>query len=107
MDQSLQIEDSMPVFGPEYRINLTHPEWSQMLTAPLAKDAGGLGLCKGGDGAAVFKDVNDADYHAMLQALQKGSKMLGLNPRVDMLPRPDPAKPEAYAPGLLRPRAMP
>jgi hypothetical protein len=107
MDQSLQIENSTPVFGPDYRINLTHPEWSQMLTAPLAKQAGGLGLCQGKDGAAVFKDVNDADYQAMLQALQKGRKMLELNPRVDMLPRPDPAKPEAYAPGLQRPRVMP
>jgi hypothetical protein len=39
----------------------------------------------------------------MLQALQKGGKMLELNPRVDMLPQPDPAKPEAYAPGLPQP----
>ena len=107
MDQSLQIENSTPVFGPDYRINLTHPEWSQMLTAPLAKEASGLGLCKGKDGAAAFKDVSDADYHAMLQALQKGRRMLELNPRVDMLPRPDPAKPEGYAPGLQRPRVMP
>jgi hypothetical protein len=89
--------------GPDQRVNLTHPEWSQMLTAPLAKQAGGLGLCKDKDGAAVFKDVNDADYQAMLQALQKGGKMLELNPRVDMLPQPDPAKPEAYAPGLPQP----
>ncbi|MGO8745514.1 MAG: hypothetical protein ACLQNE_05950 [Thermoguttaceae bacterium] len=28
--------------GPELRINLTHPEWSLALTAPLAKSAGGL-----------------------------------------------------------------
>jgi hypothetical protein len=73
----------------------------------LAQQAGGLGLCKDKDGAAVFKDVNDADYQAMLRALQKGRKMLELNPRVDMLPRPDPAKPEGYAPGLQRARVTP
>ena len=107
MDQGLQIEGAVATFGPEYRINLTHPEWSQMLTAPLAREAGGLGCCKGPDGKAIFKGINDPDYRRMLGALQKGKQMLELNPRVDMLPRPDPAHPEAYAPGLQRRRVMP
>ena len=107
MDQSLQIENAMPVFGPEYRINLTHPEYSQMLTAPLAKDAGGLGLCREKEGGPVFKDTTDVDYQTMLKALRTGARMLDLNPRVDMLPRPDPARPEAYAPSLARSRVMP
>lgn len=107
MDQGLQIENSVATFGPEYRINLTHPEWSQMLTAPLAKEAGGLGFCKDASGKPIFKDASDADYRAMLGALQKGKRMLELNPRVDMLPRPDPAHPEAYAPSLQRPRILP
>ena len=40
-------------------------------------------------------------------AIAQGRRMLELNPRVDMLPRPDPAHPEAYAPSLVRPRVMP
>ena len=107
MDQGLQIENSVAFCGPEYRINLTHPASSQMLTAPLAREAGGLGLCKDPAGLAVFKDPTDPDYQMMLRALQTGRRMLDLNPRVDMLPRPDPAHPEAYAPGLQRPRLMP
>ncbi|MCX6878821.1 MAG: NPCBM/NEW2 domain-containing protein [Verrucomicrobia bacterium] len=107
MDQSLQIENSLPIFGPEYRINLTHPEWSQMLTAPLAKRAGGLGLCKDKQGQAIFKDTSEPDYLAMLAALQEGSEVLALNPRVDMLPRPDPAHPEAYVPSITRLRRLP
>ena len=71
-------------YGPDHRINLTHPEWSQMLTAPLARDAGGLGLCNKTDGKNVFKDKNDPDYKIMLKALQKGHERLMKNPRVDM-----------------------
>ena len=106
MDQGLQIENAVATFGPEYRINLTHPEWSQMLTAPLAKEAGGLGCCQGADGQPVFPTAADPDYRAMRDALEQGKRMLELNPRVDMLPRPDPAHPEAYAPSLLRPRRV-
>lgn len=107
MDQGLQIEGAVAAFGPEYRINLTHPEWSQMLTAPLAKEAGGLGLCRNAEDKPIFSDSADADYRAIFLALEKGKRMLERNPRVDMLPRPDPAHPEAYAPSLQRPRVMP
>ena len=107
MDQGLQIESSVAPFGPEYRINLTHPEWSQMLTAPLAKESGGLGFCKDSTGKPIFRDAADPDYRAMLGAMEKGRRMLELNPRVDMLPRPDPMHPETYAPSLHRPRVMP
>ncbi len=47
--------------GPEFRINLTHPDHSLLLQAPLAADAGGAGLCKNPDGSAVFKDKADAE----------------------------------------------
>jgi hypothetical protein len=107
MDQGLQIESSVATFGPEYRINLTHPEWSQMLTAPLAKEAGGLEFCRTASGEPVFRDTTDSDYRAILDALQTGKRMLELNPRVDMLPRPDPAGPHTYAPSLQRPHLRP
>ncbi|MHC5075228.1 MAG: HzsA-related protein [Planctomycetota bacterium] len=71
--------------GPCHRINLTNPEWSQMLTAPLAEEAGGLGLCKNEDETPVFADKSDADYKRMLQAFKKASQKLTADPRVDML----------------------
>jgi len=102
-----EAENSVAMFGPEYRINLSHPEFSQMLTAPLASESGGLGLCKNGGGKAIFKDKADADYRLMLEALSKGKVMLEKNPRVDMLPRPDPANPHNYVPSLKQPRVIP
>ncbi|MBT3201367.1 MAG: hypothetical protein HN350_15810 [Phycisphaerales bacterium] len=79
--------------GPVHRINLTHPGNSQMLTAPLAKSAGGMQLCKSADGGAVFKDKKDPDYQAMLKALNRGHDTLMADPRIDM--------PEALKPANL------
>ncbi len=77
--------------GPPHRFNLTHPDWSQMLTAPLAKSAGGLGKCLTKAGAPVFKDKADSDYILIRQAIRKGAEQLKADPRVDMR--------EAEAPG--------
>ena len=76
----------MSFVGPMHRINLTHPEWSPMLTAPLAKEAGGLGLCREADGREyVFEDTSDPDYQIMLKALEEGGRALEADPRVDMI----------------------
>ena len=72
--------------GPPHRFNLTHPEWSQMLTAPPAKSDGGLGLCRTKAGGPVFKNKADPGYVLMLHALGKGADQLKADPRVDMLP---------------------
>ena len=71
-------------YGPSERINLTHPEWSFALTAPLAKDAGGFGFCKTKDGEPVFKDEEDVDYQRILAAIRLGHLRMYANPRVDM-----------------------
>jgi hypothetical protein len=71
-------------YGPSHRINLTHPEWSRMLTAPLAAGQGGFGFCKEKDGSPVFESRGDPDYQAVLAALKKGQETLAANPRVDM-----------------------
>jgi len=74
------------LIGPELRINLTHPEWSLMLTAPLSTQAGGLGLCHDKDGTpCVFKDTADPDYQAMLRAIRRGHDLLAAHPRADMI----------------------
>jgi hypothetical protein len=60
--------------------NLSRPEQSLFLLAPLAKGAGGLGTC----GAEVFADVHDADYQAILAAIQSAADRLNESKRFGM-----------------------
>ena len=61
-----------------------------MLTAPLPKKDGGLGLCQPKDGMPKpFSGKGDPDYQAMLRALQQAHKTLLAHPRVDMLGNAD------------------
>ena len=53
-------------FGRHYIFNLTRPEKSLYLKAPLAKEAGGLGLCTNALGKAVFASTDDPDYKTLL-----------------------------------------
>lgn len=52
--------------------DLSRPEKSMILLAPLAKEAGGYEWCKAKDGktVAVFRDAKDPDYKTILQAIQ-------------------------------------
>ena len=52
--------------------NMTRPEKSRMLAAPLAKEAGGLGKCKNKDGSPIFKSKDDPDYKAIFAYVNKG-----------------------------------
>lgn len=61
-------------------INLTHPEWSRVLTSNLAKSAGGLAA----DAKAVFKSKDDPNYQAILKAIEAGKAALLAKPRMDM-----------------------
>jgi hypothetical protein len=61
-------------------INLTHPEWSRVLTTRLAKSAGGLTP----DDQAIFKAKSDPRYQALLAALEQGKAALLAKPRMDM-----------------------
>jgi len=69
-------------------INLTRPEFSRVLTAGLAKSAGGVA----DDKTATFKSKSDPKYVAILKAIQAGKQALDANPRVDM----PGAKPKPY-----------
>jgi hypothetical protein len=68
--------------------NLSRPELSLVLLAPLAKDAGGLGLCQGvgaGEGGgAVFGDRGDAGYQVLLAMVNAGKRRLDEVGRFDM-----------------------
>ena len=51
-------------------LNLSNPQHSAAVQAPLATSAGGWGLCKGDNDQPVFGDTNDPDYQKMLAALK-------------------------------------
>ncbi len=85
-DNEYSIRSAGGIYEPVHRINLTHPEWSLALTAPLAKEAGGLGLCQDKDGTPyIFKDKNDPDYKTMLMVFKKLNEGLLAEPRADMI----------------------
>jgi hypothetical protein len=71
--------------------NLSHPEKSLILLAPLAAEAGGYGRCKQreengnpGQSITVFADTNDPDYQAILALCRAGKRQLEENKRFDM-----------------------
>ena len=66
--------------------NLTRPEKSLMLLAPLAQSVGGYGICKNADGkpADVFTSVEDADYQTLLKMIDAGRANLADIKRFDM-----------------------
>ncbi len=75
--------------------NLSRPEKSLLLLAPLAPEAGGWGLCRepaSGAAAAVFANTDDADYRALLGLVVAGRDFLAKDRRFDMadfVPRTD------------------
>ena len=67
--------------------NLSRPEKSILLLAPLAESAGGWGLCrdpKSRKPATVFADANDADYQKLLAMCVAGKEHLDRIKRFDM-----------------------
>jgi len=71
--------------------NLSRPEKSLILLAPLAADAGGYGLCKQrnedgsfGQSVIVFADANDPDYQKILALCNDGKQRLEQIKRFDM-----------------------
>ncbi len=73
--------------------NLSRPELSLMLLAPLSKDAGGFGICgKAQNGQPVFKGRDDPGYQNILNLCVKGKGYLENITRFDM-PDFKPRKP--------------
>ena len=64
--------------------NLTRPEKSVYLMAPLAKEAGGLGLCTNAQGKAVFASTDDPGYKTLLALVEDAKSILDSDPRFDM-----------------------
>jgi hydrazine synthase alpha subunit-like protein len=80
--------------GPGHRDlvwNLSRPEKSLMLLAPLSKKAGGFGICKNRTknkgpkfAVPVFTNKNDKDYQTILKLAQDGKRHLEKIKRFDM-----------------------
>ncbi len=77
--------------------NVSHPEKSMILLAPLAEDAGGYAWCKAEDGqaAAVFRDTKDPDYQTLLEAVRAAKIRQQKVGRYDM-PGFRPCEPYVY-----------
>lgn len=67
--------------------NMTYPEKSLILLAPLSVDAGGYGKCKmdtSREQTAVFKNKNDPEYQTILKGIQAATDLLNERKRFDM-----------------------
>jgi hypothetical protein len=91
--------------------NLTRPEKSLMLLAPLAVEAGGYGVCRAESpgsatpsGRAVFAEAQDPDYQAILAMCRQGTEHLGQIKRFDM---PGFTPPTAYVREMKRYGVLP
>ncbi len=80
------LDDPRLKFARHIVFNLTHPEKSLMLLAPLAKEAGGMGTCRasGKQSRAVFRSSSDPDYQVLLSMIQAGKDNLDQIKRFDM-----------------------
>ena len=66
--------------------NLSYPEKSVILLAPLSKEAGGYQWCKSKNGKpdAVFANTQDPDYQVLLGAIQAAKARIEKNGRIDL-----------------------
>ncbi len=78
-------------FSRHLMFNLSRPEKSLILLAPLARDAGGYGLCREkrpdsspAEKRPVFADTSDPDYRRILSLCRDGKEHLERIKRFDM-----------------------
>jgi hypothetical protein len=80
------LDDPRLQFSRHIVFNLTRPEKSLLVLAPLSSAAGGLGSCRDSNGqpAPVFHDTTDPDYQTLLAMVQAGQANLQDIKRFDM-----------------------
>lgn len=69
-------DDPMTKYSGHILVNMTHPQDSPLILAPLSKSAGGWGCC-----GEVFADQSDPDYQRILKSLEEGKKQADQRPR--------------------------
>ncbi|MDR1222815.1 MAG: hypothetical protein LBL07_08065 [Tannerella sp.] len=103
--ENLRVDDVRRKFSRQLLYNLSYPEKSTLLLAPLAKPAGGYESC----GKAVFRDRNDPRYLQILKGIERTKQHLEQIGRFDMpgfVPRPEYVR-EMQKYGILPPGAKP
>jgi hypothetical protein len=86
LDELKRIRGTMGYFKfgrdrtPQSLCNLTRPDKSLLVRAPLSSEAGGLGMCE----PAVFPNTGDADYQAIVAAIRSAAKRHAEQKRFDM-----------------------
>jgi len=77
--------DPMTVkFNQQTLQNLSRPEYSRMLLAPLSKKAGGYGICETKSGKPVLTSRDAPEYKALLAGITKNKNDLDRIKRFDM-----------------------
>ncbi len=64
----------------QFWTRISNPQMNNFMLAPLARSAGGSGIC----GQPVFASTDDPDYQAILKTFQAVNDMLHERPRLDM-----------------------
>jgi hypothetical protein len=90
---SFSLSDPRLKLSRHIMFNMSRPEKSLLLLAPLAERAAGFGLCRDDQGAPreVFASTDDPDYRKLLAMIAAGSENLDKIKRFDMpgfRPRP-------------------
>jgi hypothetical protein len=82
-----RFDDPRIRFSRHILYNLTRPEKSLLLVAPLAKEAGGYGSCKQANPLSpggVFASTRDPDYRTLLEGILETKRVLDGMTRFDM-----------------------
>ena len=80
-----RIPDPSQITSRHLIFNLSRPEKSLLLLAPLGSEAGGFGLCRKADDAApVFASTSDPGYRTLLGMVTGGKEYLETITRFDM-----------------------
>ncbi len=56
--------------------DLSYPELSKAVRAPLSKEAGGTGVCEQKSGMKVFENKDDPDYQTILAGIKRGRRYI-------------------------------
>jgi hypothetical protein len=78
--ENMRKDDVRKKFSRQLLYNLTNPEQSTLLLAPLAKSAGGYESC----GKAIFKNRKDPRYRKILNGIERTKQHLDRIKRFDM-----------------------
>ena len=88
---AIKYDDPRLRFSRHILYNLSRPAQSLQILAPLAVEAGGLGMCRDPQGAPVFSSTGDTAYRTLLSGIEETAQYLDIIKRFDMpgfQPRP-------------------